>query len=177
MFVPSFGDSGLEIHGNMAAVWNVEGKPKQYISQGCVVGCFFVEFIVFFCSCCYCYFCCVCCFCCFVVLVVLVVLDVFVVLDVLVVPVYPVVVFVLVVVVVGYRLTHRPRRVVIFSCRILFRKLCKVWFSHGTVGWGGVGWGWSRSLALAHLHDATLEMGWGGAGIVKLLTESFPRIH
>ena len=37
----------------------------------------------------------------------------------------------------------------------------------GGVESGGVGWGQERYLALAHLHDATLErVGWDGANSV-----------
>ena len=70
-----------------------------------------------------------------------------------------VVVVVVVAVIVGYRLARRPRRVVHF-CYSIFR-CCARWDSV-LVRRGGAGWGQERPLALAHLHDAMLEMGWSG---------------
>jgi hypothetical protein len=55
----------------------------------------------------------------------------------------------------GYRPTRRLEGLSIFA--IVYFDVVQGML----VRWAGVGWG---SLAFAHQHDGTLEMGWGGVG-------------
>ena len=75
----------------------------------------------------------------------------------------------------GYRLTPRPRRVVTFCCRIL---RCCARYDSVTV-YGGVGCGGAKNVpwhlhTIAHLHDATLEVGWDGMGLIAFLGTCTP---
>ena len=52
-------------------------------------------------------------------------------------------------------------------------KYTQAQFSHG-IGWGGVGWGWWHSFALAHLCDSTL---WAHITRVQSATEWTASVH
>ena len=75
----------------------------------------------------------------------------------------------------GYRLTPRPRRVVTFCCRIL---RCCARYDSVTV-YSGVGCGGAKNVpwhlhTIARLHDATLEVGWDGMGLIAVLGTCTP---